>query len=274
MKVKCDYCGKKYDNITNNNRCPVCGYMYEGDRAGDYIIHGAVLGNYGSGMESNDEVADKTANALKKFWYGFFCVVVSGLVVIMDLALLGLNIGKYQRKNNYEERQEKLELAEEQPIEEEIIQYEHLLAGEPIVYIDYNDEKHMIYIKGIKVFEDTKLSIPEGYEMLELSYTVDDGKGETSSNIYGLNIDVFIFTKTGMYIKPLSYEIDDFVCYECDSSFDAKISDSFDFNEGKIYFIVKRDDADDILLQFKHRGENYDDDAIEKNIYIRGIMAE
>ncbi len=308
MKVKCSYCGKKYDNITNNNQCPVCGCKYAGDGDGDYIIPDAIMGNYGSGVVLNDEpdliedaedeevllgevepdagravrarnskkndVADKTIDAFKKFWYVFFCVVFTGLVIIMDLAFFGLRIGKEQRKKKHEERQEQLEIAEESPIDEEFYDYEDLVAGQPIFYTNYYDDELMIYIKGVKVFEDTRVPMPEGYEVLELSYAVDDGKGDSTSNIYGVNIDTFILTKTGMYIEPLSYEIDDLINYDGERYYESNIGSDFDNKEGKMYFVVKANDADDLLLECKHRGEDYNDNTIERKIYIRGIVVE
>ena len=131
----------------------------------------------------------------------------------------------------------------------------------------------MITVRCIRTFEDTRMAMPEGYEVLELCYKLEDGEGD-SENVYGMNIDAFMVSKSGAYITPLSYEVDDIINYDGDSKYDAHIDSDFEYKEGHMYFVMKEEDADDLLLICKHRGEDYSNDDIVKRIYIRGIVVD
>lgn len=304
MRVKCSYCGKKYDNLTYNNQCPFCGNRYYGEASMDYVIPDAIMGEFGDGADTREtpdviedawdggrnmevlsgtvfqsggkqigKASDSVLPKVKRGIYILFCIVFTGLVLLMDIAFLGIHLEKNERKKRIETRQEQLEKADDYHMEEEYYDYSTLLKGEPIPYVNSYGENISIYLQSIRTFEDTRMPMPEGYEVLELCYKLEDGKGD-SENVYGMNIDAFMVSKSGAYITPLSYEVDDIINYDSDSKYDAHIDYDFEYKEGYMYFVLKEGDADDLLLICKHRGEDYSNDAIIKRIYISDIVVD
>lgn len=269
MKVTCEYCNKRYNVEKNEYICPSCGGRYrydmsEGRDTYDSIKNTEGLYDKGQKTETQRERTTGKTGGVGLFVYCFFCFAVTAVIVF--ILLVTVVTVSYNLKNAKKESDRHIENVQKM----EDIPVSHQKVDETISYLRTDESVVWFDIKEVKRITDTQIPIPDGYELICLSYEAKDGRDNSyeTDNIYDVEVIPYIYTKGGQYLKSVSYDVEGLFGISTDECYELHISSGFDYTEGSIYFITKTDDIESIVLYYMHRDDNYDYDEVEKIVFV------
>jgi hypothetical protein len=287
----------KYVPEENENRCPNCGGLYNREYAAEdeneKFNHSE--GNIDIGCDAirdnkdwrydntyEDETSkggmrggirisssyplylDVKREVISKF------ISILAMVIIIFICIVGC-IRFADIKDRYDYAKKKTE----ELLEITDIRTENLYIGGDIEYKSDLYGDLTIHIEGMEK-RAAELKLPDGYELFEISYTIEENGDSASMNYVDengqsyfsdINITPFVITKSGTYITPVSYDYDELLGISSDDCYDRGISYEFSFSNGKLYYILREDDFDKLAL-YCEETKNYTVTGIEKIIYL------
>ncbi len=255
MKVKCKSCGKRFDHDEYMGICPKCTSFYSPET---YIADKNRSNANRPDMETSDikTVAKKndfrtiSDNATESIRNNKKITIVLLIVVVLT-AVLPITIAYIHNETNYKARtQASYSVIPIQQNETIVCPYEEL--------------HFQITITDAVVDNNPAYNLPTGYEILQVNYTVDLPENETqyyykdSNRIPGIiSADIFLCTMENHYVTAIrDYDMAELLGYDYKQLETAGISNGFDFLQGSIYFLVKKEDAKGLWIQ------TYKDDVV------------
>lgn len=283
MKVKCRSCGKQFDYEENSGQCPKCVsyYRLEPDwEAQDDTPKGEEQAIFQDAVSAvNRQQASQTSASTRKKVprpkrsKTYYVLTVILIVAILLVGAIPISIASFNNQKNFDEM-----------AEASIVTPKELSVGESFDYsiqdYDYStaEEKMMTYqveITGVHYDTDSRLMLPQGYEMVVAEYEVTapykksdiPGMENSSSSLfYGVEITPYLITGQEQYISPF----DDRKIQSMKGEERAPFAtDDFHYAKGELYFLVKQGDAAGLLLNCMEPGENAD--KLKESYVIRNM---
>ena len=274
MKVKCQLCGTKFDLEKNNSVCPECACHYHVDGESERSFsssyeHDEIQDAYDNsirGMHDDDdnefgEEQDDILHNIKSAETGSFsphytvnedntsftkvkqvrsrsgirnAIMGMEILAIVFLILLPF-VGKYASNMKLEN----------QRVDEEIIEEtQSMFSG-----IDIGN--HIITFTGLYEETDYNWELPDGYEVIVMAYHMEEKEFDPDFTRYDTSclIEAYIITKEGKYIAPLeSYNVKELIGDETVDTFEMSISDEFIYEDGIMFFVIKKGDYDSVMF--------------------------
>ena len=280
MKVCCKNCKKKFDNDLYGGVCPKCGTYYRETRQEDAFS--MISGNYNISEEKEEEEeptyssrppARRKRTVKKrhgKTYYTVTVLLVAGMIMAGAFASLYVT-----RKNEAGKQQMELQSLPEPEI---------IRKGDAFTYEGTNQdgeaEVYSISITKARQIKSKKLNVPEGYEMMEISYHVENAawEGEDYEEygiIRSISIPVhpYLVTKSGEYVKPVpAYSIAEMMNWDYEREETEGLSDNFTYEDGVIYYLVKENDMEALWIsQHEYDAENFREMGLIKSILIKDL---
>lgn len=270
MKVTCQLCGTKFELENNDNRCPECAAYYHVDgmprNYAKESTHQELKQVYDNNsnntiyseeayshatlhqrnhMESQHNMYKSSDSCGATFDYGssgkakrksvagrvVLIIEIIILVVLVTLPFIGLHAGE-ERRN--QQRTPEIVNVENISMEEELV------IGNTTV--DFGQ---------VSVVDTSHWNMPKGYQIIELTYETDTdyGKSSTGNDAYYL-AEIYLKTTEGAYISALSsYDVQELSGLSYDEVYDMQIINSFGYDEGILYFLIRQDTLDSFLIQ-------------------------
>lgn len=267
MKVTCRCCRKQFDYDVYSGQCPKCSSYYKWEEETQEDMQsdtGAMHSDTEPIMhwgESEDTVTAEKERAPKhsRSYYIFTVVLIAAILLTGALPLSNAYLNN---KRNYDEM-----------AEASVVTPKELKIGEAFEYTiqDYNystrQEEMLTYqveVTGVFCDTDSRLMVPEGYEMVVAEYEVTapyndsevPGMEDSSSDfLYGVAIEPYLITKGENYISPFDEQEIQNMKGEERAPF---ATDGFHQKRGQLYFLVKQGDAAGLWLNCMEPGEDMD----------------
>lgn len=273
MRVKCRSCGRKFDYEGCGGMCPKCSSYYQIDYRPEELLdeysedwseydddeqqdssYGEVHAAF-SYVYEKDEASQNAGKGMGSSIYTW-CMVILMLAAatIPFITAYVVNIASERRNMEMPSNE-----GEQQVTEPDMMQITSLKAGEAFPYEvvhNYNyegKEKRELYqicITGAKRDEELQKQMPDGYEMLAVSYEItreetEEGQEEADdTEVYLIHTNTYLVTKSGQYLFPVeNYRMEELLeCGQQELS-DRRIDSEFSFSEGYLYFMVKQGDV-------------------------------
>jgi hypothetical protein len=249
----------------NGDRCPNCGGLYNREYStedeDEEFNH----------TEGNIDIDCDAIRDNKDWRYDISKFIsIAAIIIIVFIGVVGC-IRLTDIKDRYDYAKEKSEAL----MEITDIRTENLYIGGDIEYKGTSSGDLTIHIESLEK-RASEFTLPEGYELFEISYTIEENGVSASMNYKDENgqeyfndiyITPYVVTKGGTYIEPVYYDYDELLGISSDDCYDRGISYKFSFSNGKLYYILREDDFDKLALYFT-KTKNYDVTGIEKIIYL------
>jgi len=146
--------------------------------------------------------------------------------------------------------------------------------------IEYKGESNLYEIKidSVTVDKDPEFDLPEPYEAIVISYSIDrtflGGEGRDYDSFYEIQLTPYMETLSGYYIKPVSeYSIRDAKGIEdYEQAEEMGLGERFRYKQGVLYYFVKKDDIKGLhITSADYDSENYEKGALREIIYVDGL---
>ncbi|BBF43073.1 hypothetical protein lbkm_1759 [Lachnospiraceae bacterium KM106-2] len=155
---------------------------------------------------------------------------------------------------------------------EHTVKPEQITIGEPFVY--QGDQKYEVQITGAKVDDDKDLIVQDGFEMVAVSYQVTYQNQATDDYFRNeIYMEPYLITKSGEYLQPVSAnDIEEGKGYDYDQSSKAGVSETFEYNKGVIYYLVKKDDVKGMWISsFTYDKGEYANSSLRNSYEIKSM---
>lgn len=273
MRVKCRSCGRKFDYEGCGGMCPKCSSYYqidyrpEEDTFDEYFEDRNEYDNDGqqdfsyeeqaasSYVYERDETNQNAGKGMKGSIYTW-CMIILMLAATTIPFITARVVDVAREKRN---KGESSDVDRQEVTDSDGMQITSLGLGEAFPYEvvhNYNyegkeeRELYHICITGAKKDEELGKQMPEGYEMLAVSYEIEkeEAKEEKeqgdSSEVYSIYTNTYLLTKSGQYLYPMeSYRMEELLNCGQQELKNRGIDSEFSFSKGLLYFMVKQDDA-------------------------------
>lgn len=295
MRVKCRSCGRKFDYEGCGGMCPKCASYYQidykpeedmfGDRfesRNEYTSNVQETSSYEEPQEnySYQYVGEKRNTPQLKKSKMYTCFLVVLMVVIMIVPFFVVQLADVA--NSKREEREIFDADNDETAEEDIMQITPLSLGDAFPYEAVNNynyegvEEHIFYdirITGAKTDEELQGAMPEGYEMLAVSYEITE---EDRSRLYSIYTNTYLLTKGGQYLYPVeNYRMEELLGCDQKGLETRGIDSEFSYSNGFLYFMVKKGDAAGLrIFCQKYDYENYQMEGIYAGYEIAGLGGE
>jgi hypothetical protein len=288
----------KYVPEENENRCPNCGGLYRVDNDETDGNRGTANHSEGNIDIDCDAIRDKAdwrydntyedeaseggmrggirISSSYPLYLDVKREVISKFISILAFVLIiFIGVVGCIQLNDIKDRYDYAKEKSEELLEITDIRTENLYIGGDIEYKSASEGDLTIHIEGLEK-RAAELTLPEGYELFEISYTIEENDSSASMNyidengqeyFYDINITPYVVTKGGTYIEPISYDYEELLGISSDDCYDRGISYKFSFSNGKLYYILREDDFDKLAL-YCEKTKNYTVTGIEKIIYL------
>lgn len=292
MKVCCKNCKKKFDNDLYGGVCPKCGTYYRETRQEQEDAFSMISGNYNVSEEKEPTQKEKTfkeesteevgpvdtyakTRAIKGKHYGKAYYTVTA-VILLCMIMAGAFASLYvTRKNEAGKQQMELQSLPEPEI---------IRKGDAFTYErtnqDGEDEVYSISITKAQRMKSKKLNVPEGYEMVEISYHVENAAWEGDdyeeygmTRSFSIPVHPYLVTKSGEYVKPVpAYSIAEMMNWDYEREEAEGLSDGFTYEDGVISYLVKENDMEALWIsQHEYDAENFREMGLVKSILIKDL---
>lgn len=258
MKVKCRCCGRQFDYDVHSGQCPKCVsyYRMEEEPKIQYVTS-TTDQKPTSDEQAFESTVDKVSAPRHSKQYYILTIIL--LLAILLIGAVPISIAYFQNQANFDEM-----------AKASIVTPKELKVGEAFDYAiqdyDYSDgeEKMVTYqveITGVHYDTDSRLMLPEGYEMVVAEYKVDapykksDVPGMEDSSLalsYGVKIDSYLLTKQEQYICPFDARKIQNMKGEDRAPF---VTEDFYYEKGELYFLVKQGDTEGLWLNCMEPGD-------------------
>ncbi len=256
MRVKCAKCNKKYDKEIYSGICPRCGTFYNRQDLGKP-----------SGMQPIKPVPKKEKTKKEKHkkdtpeadkFHPFKSKLnIFLLLLVILFPLAGFCWAKY---NNYQEIKKRIN---KEPVSPVLIEMNKPFSCE-MSEVDYCE----ISITGAQVDRDEQLDLPDGYEMLVVSYEVHtpitDEESEYTENLsdyHCFDIEPYLFTSEGYYLEPVSpYEVKEMKKMGDEEYRECGVSTALSYRKGSLYYLIKQGDTCGLWITQYEEEDTYDGD--------------
>lgn len=236
MKVKCEQCNKKFDRDIYSGICPRCGEIYRS-------------------LDDNNDSHMPSKGKMKK-------INIFLILLVILFPLIGFGVAKYVNMQEIKKRTNRNTVS---PVEIEMNKaFSCTLSG-----VDYCE----IIITGATIDKDEKLNIPEGYDMLVVSYEVHtpmtDEESEYTDNprdYHCSDIRPYLVTREQYYLNPIhDYKIEDIKGWDYKKSEENGVSTALTYRRGTLYYLVKEGDAGGLWITQYDEDESsgYDSNYVE-----------
>lgn len=295
MKVRCRGCNKRFDYELHSGLCPKCGeyYRLEEERSADweddfnvqmtqedyeekyeshdeYELEDYDDESYGQEEERPVQAVYKVYKSIGRHGRGYYIVTAVLVLIIILVAIVPLVFLKRENNDGYQSM-----------TVEEFVEPKQCQVGEAFFYEGIQDT-YQISITGASVDNDSALAVPEGYEMVVVSYHIsadnEDGAAEDTkdgmqSSYYDIYMKPYLITKSGSYLKPMSeYDVRDAKGLDYNQMDEMGLSEDFCFEDGVIYYLVKTDDTAGMWIgSYDFDESEYSTTALRENIKVNDL---
>lgn len=249
MKVKCTHCNKKFDVELHGGICPHCGTIYRSKGSDDTSYESTDYLSPESDVSVEKKIFAETKTQEKEF--GKDCnlfkskINICLLVMAFLIPFAGYSAARYSNNQSTEQRVDKETV---KPVQIQMNKEFSCALSD----VDYC----RITITGATVDDSLKSEVPEGYEMLVVSYEVHtpmtDEETEYTENpadYHCAGIYPYLVTKEQYYLKPLScFDVSDAKGWEYEDREKNGLSETLSYRNGIIYYLVKKNDADGLWI--------------------------
>ncbi|MBO4997752.1 MAG: hypothetical protein J6D02_07130 [Lachnospira sp.] len=267
MKVTCRCCRKRFDYNEYKGQCPKCASYYkwkeetqEDMQTGTKVVYSDTKPDMYWDEQTDTSAAKKESSPKHSKSYYIFTVVL--ILAILLIGAVPLSNAYFTNQRNFDEM-----------AEASVVTPKELKVGEAFDYTiqDYNygtrEEGMLTYqieITGVHYDTDSRLMVPEGYEMVVAEYEVtapyDDsevpGMEDSASDfLYGIAITPYLITKGEEYICPF----DELEIQNMKGEERAPFAtEDFHQKRGELYFLVKQGDTAGLWLNCMEPGDDID----------------
>lgn len=286
MKVECRFCHKKFDHELYSGLCPYCGRYDGSSREPDVTPAGdgetespsdqrtaereTQEGRAAFGRAQRKDDLEKILRESRSRGNKI------AVFILLFLLLLPITVSPFLLKHRTKTKQiENMADTTVDVIEDGLLRYDAAGADGDVI-------SYAVSIKTEKIQRDSKHSwrrIPEGYEVIRVPYEigifVGDGEvkkiselpeGEIWPSLYNIHMTPYAVTKSGTYLEAVSqYAAGENLGLDYEELEQQGISDGFQLESGALFFLVKKNDFQELLVN----SYDYDEDAYQ-NTKLRG----
>lgn len=266
MKVRCVDCKKRFDYDLYSGVCPKCGnYMRPPEMETSQNVNCDVEGSHVH-TESvqpepkpykEPEISSVHVEEPKKKKSNPVLTVV--LIVAILLVGAGTAIFLFISQNQVHKEM----TVKEVPV--------RTLSQKDV--IEYRTESNLyeITIDSVTVDEDPEFNLPDHYEAIVVSYSIErtylGGEGIDYDSFYEIRMTPYLETVSGYYLKPVSeYSIRKVKGIEDYKQADEMgLGEKFELKQGILYYFVKKDDIKALhITSADYDRENYQTGALRE----------
>lgn len=254
MKVKCEQCGKHFDYDTYMGMCPKCSAYYM--KKANYMGETETQESPRKIPQEKKESRTRTSKIKRSRNY---YIVTACLITTMLLMIAGtIFFTNYKDKQGYDEGT--------------LVQLPEAVLysmNEPIP-IPCSSGTFELTITNSTIYQNDNCLLPEGYEIITVSYSVNDLTSDSYDVRRGLK--PYLFTKSGSYLSPLSnYDFENLQILEPDAIKQLNISDHFENDEDLLYFLVKKDDTASLRINYHDTTDSDSPDILRECYEVTGL---
>ena len=241
MKVKCRSCGRQFDYDVHSGQCPKCVSYYRMEEEPEIQnVTPTTDQKPASDEHAFESTVDKVSAPKHSKQYYILTIIL--LLAILLIGAVPISIAYFQNQANFDEM-----------AEASIVTPKEIKVGEAFDYTiqdyDYSagEEKMATYqveITEVHYDTDSRLMLPEGYEMVVAEYKMNAP--------YGVKIDSYLVTKHEQYLRPFDARKIQDMKGEDRAPF---VTEDFYHERGELYFLVKQGDTEGLWLNCMEPGE-------------------
>ncbi|MBE5881404.1 MAG: hypothetical protein E7289_03700 [Lachnospiraceae bacterium] len=273
MKVRCKECNKRFDYDVYSGVCPKCGnYMRpnntttENDNCSMEGSHTHVESMTETYTESYTQPKRESNYAEPEPKKKSNVRLTFALLIAIIIMAAGTTIF--------------LTMSQAKVHQEMTVQDLRVVTLSQKDVIEYKGESNLYEIKidSVTVDKDPEFDLPEPYEAIVISYSIDrtflGGEGRDYDSFYEIQLTPYMETLSGYYIKPVSeYSIRDAKGIEdYEQAEEMGLGERFRYKQGVLYYFVKKDDIKGLhITSADYDSENYEKGALREIIYVDGL---
>lgn len=284
MKVRCVDCKKRFDYDLYSGVCPKCGnYMRPSqietsenencEVEGSHIHTESATEDYMATSahpysESNraPEVSSAHVEPAKKKRKSNPAITIVLTILMITTFLVTIIVVYVGQKNIHESK----------TVQEMMVPTVCRMDDGFTYMADYN--RYDISIDSVTVDEDPEFDLPEEYDVVVVSYSIErtylNNGGNDYDSFYEIQMNPYLETLGGYYLEPVSeYELRKVKGIEDYAQADEMgLGTRFEHKEGKLYFYVKKDDIKGLYItSMDYDYEDYESGALREIIRVEGL---
>lgn len=278
MKVTCRNCGKRFDYDTYTGLCPKCSTYYRIDSAYDtspdtYDYSETDDDLYGDEEDDFDDSLNsdysQTSNTIEQ---GKTASIRTSrqsdtenvrsvafkknrklTALLLVLIVLAFIVPFFATQYNIRAKQKENCLSQ-------VIAPVPASMGEPLSFETEDHYRYELTIQSMSVVTDACYQIPDGYQLIGISYTLSEpdaaaediiDDNQLSRSLGYDDITPYLCTQSGEYLQPIdAYDI---AKAQGDKDYEWRqttgTSSDFEYPKGTVYFLVKGGDIANLLIQ-------------------------
>lgn len=277
MKVICKNCGKRFDYDIYGGLCPKCSTYYrEWNDNSAYKEQSSHMEKTLAGR--NISLKQKQNDRKPKHSVLYYTVTVMLLIVFFLTAAIPFGLCALKNQKGYEAMKQ-----------EQAVKPQKIKMGTPFFYQTAEDGEYKITITGVTTDTDSALEVPEGYDMVTVRYHITRPEDAASEDkieeeelarqnpvCIGIHMRPYLMSKKGVYLEPVSvYDIRERKGWDLDDEDAVGLSERFQYRDGVIYFLVKKEDVKGIWISsFDYEEEEYSETTLRGSFQITGVEVE
>lgn len=278
MKVTCRNCGKRFDYDTYTGLCPKCSTYYRIDSAYDTSADTYDYSETDDNLYKNEEDDfddslnddhSQTSNASEQgktasirtsrqsdtgnTGSGTFKKNRKLTAVLLVLIILAFIVPFFATQYSIRAKQKENCLSQ-------VIAPVPASMGEALSFETEDNYRYELTIQSASIVTDACYQIPDGYQLIGISYTLSEPDAAAEDTIDGNRlsrslgydyITPYLCTQSGEYLQPIdAYDI---AKAQGDKDYEWRqttgTSSNFEYPKGTVYFLVKDGDIANLLIQ-------------------------
>ena len=254
MKVKCEQCGKHFDYDTYMGICPKCSAYYM--KKANYI--GETVTQEPSKTIPQEKKESSTRTSKIKRSRNYYIVTACLIITMLLMIATTIFFSYYKNKQGYDAG-----TLTQLP---KAVSY----SMNKTIPIQCSSGTFELTITNSAIYQNDNCLLPEGYEIITVSYSINDLTNDSYDVRRGLK--PYLFTKSGSYLRPLSdYDFENLQILEPDAIKQLNISDYFEYDEDLLYFLVKKNDTASLRINYHDTTDSDSPDILKECYEITGL---